>query len=91
MNLTTNPDTWEETAPYTAMLRRYQTAADKLVSRQDELKGALRQMLHSKQGTPASAHEQKVLEDRLLLLRTEYVELADAMRQIRFYAAREAQ
>lgn len=91
MNFSSGEAAWEETKPYTAMLRQYQAAADKLAVRQQGLKSELRQMQDCKGNTPESAHAQKVLEDRLQLLHNEYYELTDVMRQIRRYAAMEVQ
>lgn len=89
-----NPNTethWEQHTPYTVMLRQYREAADKLVHRLEQLKSELRNIQRDKRGTLESAHVQKQLEQRILMLRTEYVDLTDAIGEIGYYAAREVQ
>ena len=77
--------------PYTRMLGQYQLSAEKLLHRLDILKTELREMQLNKRGTPESALAQKKLETRIMLLRTEFYELTDCIREIRFYAEREKQ
>lgn len=92
MNMhTNNQETWIQHTPYTAMLRQYQAAADKLLQRLAQLKAELHQMQQHKRGTLDSAQAQKQLEQRILLLRTEYVDLTDTIYEIGGYAAREVQ
>lgn len=89
-----NPNTetrWEQHTPYTVMLRQYREAADKLVHRLEQLKSELRNIQRDKRGTLESAQVQKQLEQRILMLRTEYVDLTDAIGEIGYYAAREVQ
>lgn len=89
-----NPNTetqWEQHTPYTVMLRQYREAADKLVHRLEQLKGELRNMQRNKRGTLESAQAQKQLEQRILMLRTEYADITDTIGEIRYYAAREVQ
>ena len=77
--------------PYTAMLGQYQQVSQKLLNRFGILKVQLREMQMHKRNTAASALEQKKLEQRILLLQTEFYELTDIIREIRFYAEREMQ
>ncbi|MCQ2407912.1 MAG: hypothetical protein MJ065_05225 [Oscillospiraceae bacterium] len=84
-------ENWVQTKPYTAMLRSYQTTAERLRLHQSALMLELRTSAERKQGTLMSAKKQKELEERIALLRTEYYELAEVMRALRVYAEREVQ
>jgi len=84
-------EAWVQTKPYTAMLRSYEQAAEKLRLRRAALTVLLRAASEQKQGTAASARKQKELEERIELLRTEYYELAEVMREVRIYAEQEVQ
>ena len=65
---------------YSRMLRDYCAAADKLLVRQTALKHALPDCMPERR---------RELEQRIRLLRTEYEDVSDLIRCIRFYAARE--
>lgn len=92
MRMDSNTQTgWVQSRPYTAMLRQYQTAADKLLHRLKELKAELTQMQQHKRGTLDSAQAQQQLEQRIQLLRMEYVDLTDTIHEIGSYAAQEVQ
>lgn len=82
---------WVRQAPYTVMLRDYQTAADLLRRKIAVLRQELCRVESAKCGTLASAQLQKQLEQRIMLLRTEYYEITDIIREIGPYAAREVQ
>ncbi len=84
-------ENWVQTKPYTAMLRSYEKAAEKLRLRRTALMLQLRAAAEQKQGTLVSAKKQKELEERIALLRTEYYELTEIMRTLRVYAEREVQ
>ena len=57
----------------------------------DKLQSELREMQMHKSGSAASALEQQKLEKRIMLLRTEYYEMTDCIREIGLYAEKEAQ
>ena len=78
---------WINKAPYTQMLRHYERAVLRVQRRREELKAEL-QSLH-KAGTAESANRQRALEKRIELLYEEYIDLIDAIREIRIYAAKE--
>ncbi len=78
---------WVRSAPYTQMLRHYERAVLRVQRRREELKAEL-QSLH-KAGTAESANRQRALEKRIELLYEEYIDLIDAIREIRIYAAKE--
>ena len=78
---------WERTAPYTQMLRHYERAVQRVQRRREELRAELLTMRH--QGTLESARKQNLLEKRIELLYEEYIDLSDAIREIRIYAAKE--
>lgn len=80
---------WERVAPYSKMLTEYEQAADRILRRQTMLKRELNRMHRA--GTLHSAQSQSLLERRIALLQAEYVDIRDAMEDIRAYAAREAQ
>ena len=81
-----NPETaWTTPAPYTAMLREYAAAAEKLDARLTVLRGELRAMAEC---TPPA---RTALERRILLLRDEREEIHAVMRTLKEYAAREVQ
>ena len=80
---------WERQAPYTRMLRCYERAVQRLSIRRAELKAELLAMKQQKRGTLDSARQQAALEKRIDLLYEEYLDLTDAMREIRIYAAKE--
>lgn len=84
-------EAWIQTKPYTAMLRSYEKAAEKLRLRRSALTLLLHTAAQQKQGTADSAKKQKELEERLALLRAEYYELTEVMQALRFYAEREEQ
>ena len=77
--------------PYTAMLAQYRSAADRLKCRLQTLRQELKEMQYAKQYTKESANAQRILERRMDLLRTEYYEITDCMREIGVYAAKEKQ
>lgn len=80
---------WARRAPYTAMLQCYARAVQRLSRRREELKEELRALKLHPAGTLESARRQKLLEKRIDLLYEEYLDLTDAMREIRIYAAKE--
>lgn len=80
---------WEQDQPYSAMLKKYERAAEAAKARRTELADQLRALLHQKEGTLRSATRQKELEKRIMTLRDEYDDLTDAIREIRIYADRE--
>ncbi len=80
---------WERRTPYTAMLQCYARAVQRLSRRREELKEELRALKLHPAGTLESALRQKLLEKRIDLLYEEYLDLTDAMREIRIYAAKE--
>ncbi len=80
---------WERTAPYTHMLRHYERAIQRVQRRREELKAELLTLRHNKPGTLESARKQNLLEKRIELLYEEYIDLSDAIREIRIYAAKE--
>ena len=80
---------WEQNAPYTKMLLHYERAVRRLKQRREDLKAELNVLRNSKQGTLASARAQAMLEKRIALLHEECIDLTDAMREIRIYAAKE--
>lgn len=80
---------WERRAPYTQMLRHYENAVQRVQRRREELRAELHALSHHKEGTAASAKRQKLLEQRIELLCEEYIDLIDAIREIRIYAAKE--
>ena len=84
-----NHTDWVQQAPYTAMLRQYRAAADALQQRLTELRAQLGSL--PKLGTAESVQQQKLLEQRIQLLRTEYVEITDVIGAIGGYAEKEAQ
>lgn len=85
----TQQETWVQHQPYTAMLRQYNDAADRLKERLQTLKDELKEMQERGQDSAESAFAQRILERRMDLLRTEYYELTDCIRDIAFYAERE--
>lgn len=80
---------WERTAPYTCMLRHYLRALQRVQNRREELRAELLTLRNSRQGTLESARRQALLEKRIELLYEEYIDLSDAIREIRIYAAKE--
>ena len=80
---------WVQTAPYTAMLRDYETAAARLRNRITELTEELKAAEKSKAGTQDSARAQTLLEQRIDTLRHEYIDTQSVMQQIRVYAEKE--
>ena len=84
-----NETRWEQEKPYSAMLMRYQQAAEAVRERRTLLLGELRSLLHMKEGTRQSPGRQADLEKRIMALRDEYDDLTDAIREIRIYAERE--
>ena len=82
---------WVQQAPYTQMLGQYRQSAEKLLCRLKLLQSELREMQMHKNGSAASALEQQKLEKRIMLLRTEYYEMTDCIREIGLYAEKEAQ
>jgi len=91
MMQTTKPTVWNKKSPYTAMLKSYQAAADRLRRRRRMLLAELNDLQQNKNCTADSAKKQKDLEGRIALLYTEYLEAADAMRAISVYAQKEAE
>ena len=90
MNHTHSDDTaWNTQMPYTAMLREYRVAADKINIRLEELKQELARMQAHKAGTFSSSQAQRRLEQKMQMLREERGELAEDIRALRFYAGRE--
>ena len=87
----TNQEAWVQHQPYTAMLRQYRAAADRLKQRLNDLRNELKTMQHTKKYTRESTNAQRMLERRMDLLRSEYYEITDCMREIGIYAAKEAQ
>jgi len=87
----TNTENWNTEAPYSAMLRDYAAASNKVLLRIAELRAALRQMQNAKAGTAASAKAQLLLEQRIQMLRSEYEDLRDIMHAVKIYAEREVQ
>ena len=84
-----NETTWVTAAPYSAMLTEYNRAAQRLLDRIALLRGELREMKQQKEGTPESARQQTLLEQRIQMLRSEYEDTYDAMESIRGYAEQE--
>ena len=80
-----------EHQPYTAMLRQYSAAADRLMLRLRELQQECKILQQSKKHTAESANAQRSLERRIDLLRSEYYETIDCIREIGIYAAKETQ
>ncbi len=80
---------WVQDQPYTAMLRDYSRAADRLLLRMAALRTELRQLQQCKKYTRESADKQKSLEHRVDLLRSEYYDLTLCIREIGIYAAKE--
>lgn len=84
-----NEHCWEEKRPYSAMLTCYERAAAAARERRRLLMDELRVLLERREGTRLSARMQSDLEKRIMLLRDEYDDLTDAIREIRLYAERE--
>ena len=82
---------WNTEAPYSAMLRDYAAASDKVLMRIAELRTELKQMQNAKAGSAASAKAQLLLEQRIQMLRSEYEDLRDIMHAVKIYAEREVQ
>lgn len=80
---------WVKDQPYTAMLHAYSAAAERLRGRIALLRAELNDTKRCKLHTRASADRQRILERRMDLLRSEYYEITDCMREIRIYAAKE--
>lgn len=80
---------WERRAPYTVMLQCYARAVQRLSRRREELKEELHAMKAHPARSAESARQQMLLEKRIDLLYEEYLDLTDAMREIRIYAAKE--
>ncbi len=80
---------WVQNQPYTVMLAAYRLAAERLQNRLEQLKQELRHLQQCKQYTRESADREKDLEHRMDLLRSEYYELTESMREIRIYAEKE--
>ena len=88
MNQTVTKE-WVQDQPYTAMLRTYSAAASRLQERLKQLRLELNAAKQCKQHTRASADAQRILERRMDLLRAEYYEVTDCMREIGIYAGKE--
>ena len=80
---------WLQKQPYTLMLLEYRAAADRLLDRITLLRHELRCIQLCKKHTRESADAQRNLERRIDLLRSEYYEITDSMREIRIYADKE--
>ena len=86
-----NQEPWVQHRPYTLMLQQYCAAADRLMLRLRSLQQEYREMQQCKKHTLESANAQRILERRMDLLRSEYYEITDCMREIGIYAAKESQ
>ena len=83
------PGTWEKEMPYTQMLDKYQAAAAMVAARKADLRNELKLIQREETGRERSVDEEAALYKRIEMLRMEYEELTDAIREIRIYAERE--
>ena len=76
---------WNLICPYTAMLRDYRAAADRLSARLAVLRRELRDMEQSRR-LRGALPARKALERRIMLLRDERADLESVMRILQGYA-----
>ncbi|MCQ2416378.1 MAG: hypothetical protein MJ071_01035 [Oscillospiraceae bacterium] len=81
--------TWEKEKPYTQMLGKYESAAEKVAEKKQALRSELKQIQREEARRERSLEEEAALYKRIETLRMEYEELTDAIREIRIYAEKE--